>query len=301
MVKIKAGRLAKSAAIAFHFSSPYYIMTTTTPTTKIRPASGWQSLNVAEIIQYKDLLYFLVVRGIKAKYAQSILGVGWAVIQPLFMTLIFTVVFGRLAGIGSDGAPYVLFSLCAMIPWNYFSGTLTDTSQSMVANANMLSKVYFPRLILPAAVIFSKLLDLIIGLLVLAIFIAIYRVVPQWEVIMLPVLLLLLLFTSLGLGLIFAAMGVQYRDIRHMTPFLVQLLMFAAPVVYPTSAVPEPWRLWYAANPLVGVIEGFRAALLGSQAFPWLYVAMGAITSSVLFLIGLFYFKRAERSFADLI
>jgi lipopolysaccharide transport system permease protein len=271
------------------------------PVTKIRPSKGWQPVNFSEIIRYRDLLYFLTVRGIKAKYAQSVLGVGWAVIQPLFMTLIFTIVFGRLAGISSEGAPYVLFSLSAMIPWNYFSGTLTDTSQSMVANANMLSKVYFPRLVLPSAVVLSRLLDLLIGLVVLAVFLVFYKVVPSWEVVMLPILLLILLMLSLGLGLVLAAMSVQYRDIRHMTPFMVQLLMFAAPVVYPCSSVPEKWQMVYALNPLVGVIEGFRSALLGTTSFPWAFVFTGACTALLLFIFGLFYFSRAEKSFADLV
>ena len=271
------------------------------PVTRIRPSKGWQPVDLAEVIRYRDLLYFLTVRGIKAKYAQSVLGVGWAIIQPLFMTLIFTVVFGRLAGISSDGVPYLLFSLCGMIPWNYFSGTLTDASQSMVANANMLSKVYFPRLVLPASAIFSKLLDLIIGMVVMVIFMIIYQVMPGWEVLLLPILLIILLLTSMGIGLILAAMSVQFRDIRHMTPFLVQLLMYAAPVVYPTSKIPDNWKLFYAINPMVGVIEGFRSALLGSIDFPWMYVGVGSITSIILFIYGIYYFGKTEKTFADIV
>ena len=271
------------------------------PVTRIRPSKGWQPVDLAEVIRYRDLLYFLTVRGIKAKYAQSVLGVGWAIIQPLFMTLIFTVVFGRLAGISSDGVPYLLFSLCAMIPWNYFSGTLTDASQSMVANANMLSKVYFPRLVLPASAIFSKLLDLIIGMVVMVIFMIIYQVMPGWEVLLLPILLIILLLTSMGIGLILSAMSVQFRDIRHMTPFLVQLLMYAAPVVYPTSKIPDNWKLFYAINPMVGVIEGFRSALLGSIDFPWMYVGVGSITSIILFIYGIYYFGKTEKTFADIV
>nr|MCU0396123.1 ABC transporter permease [Chitinophagaceae bacterium] len=229
------------------------------------------------------------------------LGVGWAVIQPLFMTLIFTVVFGNLAGISSDGVPYLLFSLCAMVPWNYFSGTLTDASQSMVANANMLSKVYFPRLVLPASAIFSKLLDLIIGLAVLAIFMFFYGVVPRWEIVLLPLLLMVLLLASLGIGLVLAAMSVQFRDIRHMTPFVVQLLMYAAPVVYPTSKVPDAWKAVYAINPMVGVIEGFRSALLGTIDFPWLYLGIGTATAMLVFVYGLYYFGKTEKTFADIV
>lgn len=269
--------------------------------TKIRPTKGLQFINFRELSEYKDLLYFLVLRGIKAKYAQSILGVGWAVIQPLFTTLVFTIVFGNLARITSDGLPYFIFSLCGMVCWNYFSGTLTESTNSLVINANMISKVYFPRLVLPLAAVFSKLLDFIIGMILLIIFLFVYSIPLSAEVLILPVLILLLLMTSIGMGMLLSAMAVQYRDVRHAMTFLSQLLMYAAPVVYPASSVPERFQYYYALNPMVGVIEGFRAALLHSRPMPWDFIAIGAITATVLLVIGAMYFRKMERVFADVV
>ncbi|MCB0494173.1 MAG: ABC transporter permease [Cyclobacteriaceae bacterium] len=269
--------------------------------TKIRPTKGLQFINFRELRDYKDLLYFLVLRGIKAKYAQSILGIGWAVIQPLFTTLVFTIVFGNLAKVTSDGLPYFIFSLTGMVCWNYFSGTLTESTNSLVMNANMISKVYFPRLVLPLAAVFSKLLDFIIGMILLIIFLFVYRIPLSAEVLMLPVLILLLLMTSIGMGMLLSAMAVQYRDVRHAMTFLSQLLMYAAPVVYPASSVPEQYQTLYALNPMVGVIEGFRAALLHSRSMPWDFIAIGAVTATVLLIVGAMYFRKMERVFADVV
>ncbi len=265
----------------------------------IRPSKGWQLIDWKELVRYKDLLYFLTIRGIKARYAQSVLGVGWAIIQPLFTTLVFTVVFGNLAGISSDGVPYVIFSFAAMTPWNYFSNVLTESSNSLVQNANMITKVYFPRLVLPLSAAFSKLLDFAIGLVVMAGFMAWFRYVPTWNALWLPLLIFILLLASLGLGMILSAMAVQYRDVKHAVSFVVQLLMYAAPVVYPTSNVPEAWRFWYSLNPMVGVIEGFRSALLGTQPMPWQWIWPGAVVALLFFIFGAFYFRRMERVFAD--
>ncbi|MEQ9149791.1 MAG: ABC transporter permease, partial [Cytophagales bacterium] len=221
--------------------------------TVIKPQKGWQLIDVKEIIRYKDLLYFLVLRGIKAKYAQSVLGVSWAVIQPLFTTLVFTVIFGNLAQVSSDGIPYVIFSFTAMVPWNYFSGTLTESSNSLVANANMITKVYFPRVVLPLAAVFTKLLDFCIGFITLAGFMIYFRFVPSIDALFIPLLLLILLLTSMGIGMILSAMAVQYRDVKHAMTFMTSLLMYAAPVVYPASLIPEKYQFWYALNPMVGV------------------------------------------------
>lgn len=267
--------------------------------TRIRPSSGWTQLNISELIEYKDLLWFLTLRGIKAKYAQSVLGVGWAVIQPLFTTLIFTIVFGNLAKITSDGTPYFIFSLTGMVAWNYFSGTLTESTNSLVANAGMISKVYFPRLVLPLSAVLSKLLDFIIGFLLLIVFLFVYQIPATTEVFVLPLLMLLLLMTSIGIGMILSAMAVQYRDVKHVMTFLTQLLMYAAPVVYPASAVPDQFKYWYALNPMVGVIEGFRAALLHTRPMPWDFIGIGALVALLVFVYGAFYFKRMERVFAD--
>jgi len=266
--------------------------------TIIQPSQGWKVVDFQELWRYKDLLYFLTVRGIKARYAQSILGVGWAIIQPLFTTLVFTVVFGGLAKVDSDGMPYILFSYLALWPWNYFSGTLSESANSLVANAGMITKVYFPRLILPLAAIFSKLLDFIISFAVLLFLLIYFQVLPGWQVVFLPLLLIQLLACSLGIGMILSAMAVQYRDVKYALGFIVQLLLYGAPVVYSTTAVPEQYQFLYSLNPMVGVIEGIRAMFL-SRSMPWEWIWPGVIVAVVLFVFGLFYFRRMERVFAD--
>lgn len=266
--------------------------------TIIQPSKGWKVVDFQELWRYKDLLYFLTVRGIKARYAQSILGIGWAIIQPLFTTLVFTVVFGGLAKVDSDGMPYILFSYLALWPWSYFSGTLTESANSLVANAGMITKVYFPRLILPLAAIFSKLLDFLISFLVLLGLLIYFQVLPGWQVIFLPFFLIQLLMGSLGIGMILSAMAVQYRDVKYALSFIVQLLLYAAPVVYSTTAVPEQYQFIYSLNPMVGVIEGIRAIFL-DRPIPWEWIWLGAIVAAFLFVFGLFYFRRMEKVFAD--
>jgi lipopolysaccharide transport system permease protein len=265
----------------------------------IKPARGWRGINVRELVHYRDLLWFLTLRGIKAKYAQSVLGVGWAVIQPLFSTLVFTVVFGSLAKIDSNGVPYFLFSFTALVPWTFFSNTLNESANSLVANANMISKVYFPRLVLPLSSIFSKGVDFLISFVVFLGFLIYFQLVPGWQVVLLPWLLLVLLMTSLGIGMILSAMAVQYRDVKHAMTFAVQLLMYAAPVVYPTTNVPERWQFWYALNPMVGVIEGFRSVFIHTIPFPYAWMVSGSVVSVIIFVFALFYFRRMERVFAD--
>jgi len=265
----------------------------------IRASKGWRSIDWKELIHYRDLLWFLTLRGIKAKYAQSVLGVSWAVIQPLFSTLVFTIVFGNLARIDSNGVPYFLFSFTAMVPWTFFSSTLTDSATSLLTNAGMINKVYFPRLVLPLSSIFSKGVDFVIAFVLLIGFLVAYRIMPGWEIVWLPWLILVLLLTSLGIGMILSAMAVQYRDVKHAMTFAVQLLMYGAPVVYPTTNVPEAWRTLYSLNPMVGVIEGFRSVFLHTVAFPYAWLMVGTITGLVLFISGLFYFRKMERLFAD--
>lgn len=267
--------------------------------TVIKKTSGFSGANLRELIAYRDLLYFLIIRSFRTKYAQSVLGVGWAIVQPLFSTLIFTVVFGSVAKVSSDGVPYFIFSLCAMVPWNYFSSTLTEATNSLVQNMNMLSKVYFPRIILPLSVIFSKLLDFIIGMILLVVFLAVYQVPLTLAVLWLPVLLIVLLLNSIGLGLWLSAMAIQYRDVKHAMTFVVQVLMYVAPVVYPVSSIPDSYRFLYSLNPMVGVIEGFRSIFLHTVPMPWIYLLNGSVISILIFLFGLFYFKRTERHFAD--
>jgi lipopolysaccharide transport system permease protein len=269
------------------------------PVIYLRPRKGWQSIPWKELVQYRDLLYFLSIRGIKAKYAQSILGIAWAIIQPLFSTLVFTIVFGNLAKISSEGVPYFLFSLVAMVPWNYFSGTLAESSNSLVTNSAMISKVYFPRLVLPLSAAISKLLDFLIGAVMMIVFLLVYQLMPSWEIVFLPLLILILLMASLGFGMFLSAMAVQYRDVKHAITFAVQLLMYVAPVVYPTSNVPIKYQTLYALNPMVGVIEGFRSIFLSTQPFPWLWAAEGLSVSLLVFFVGAVYFSKMEKNFAD--
>lgn len=266
----------------------------------IEPRSGWQFIDLKELWRYRDLLYFLVIRGIKAKYAQSVLGVGWAVLQPLVQTIIFTIIFGNLAKLDSDGVPYILFSFAAMVPWNYFSNILTESSNSLIQNKAMLSKVYFPRLVLPLAAVFSKILDFAIAFLVMVGLFIYFNFVPNSNVIFFPLLLLILILASLGTGMLLSALAVQYRDVQYAMSFLVRILMYSVPVVYSISIIPEKWLYLYALNPMVGVIEGMRAAFLGTKAMPWDLIAIGGIVSVLLFGFGAMYFKRMERSFADI-
>lgn len=267
--------------------------------TIIEPRSGWRLIDWRELYAYRDLFRFLVWREIKVRYAQSAIGIGWAIIQPVFSMLIFTIVFGSLAGISSEGVPYALFSLVALVSWTYFSNALTDGANSLVSNASMLSKVYFPRLLMPLSSVAAKLVDFAIAMGIVALLMAWYGIAPTWNVICLPLLLLLMMLTAAGLGLWLTALAVQYRDVKHALSFLVQLLMYAAPVVYPASYIPRQYQLLYALNPMVGVIEGFRAALLGTRAMPWDLIAVGTASSIVLGLAGLLYFRRRERVFAD--
>jgi lipopolysaccharide transport system permease protein len=264
----------------------------------IKPDHGWKSIDLKELYRYKDLFWFLTVRGIKAKYAQSILGVSWAIIQPLITTVIFTIVFGRLAKVNSDGVPYAVFSFIALLPWTYFSNTLTDSSNALVQNASMITKVYFPRIILPLSVALSRLLDFLIGVLVLIGLLLYYQIQPSIWVVLTPLLLIILLLTSLGSGMFLSAMSIQYRDVKHAMTFFVQLLIYAAPVVYSTNEIPEKWRFWYALNPMVGVIEGFRAILLNKE-LPWIWIAEGSLVALLIFLMGAFYFRKMEKVFAD--
>lgn len=264
----------------------------------IEPSSGWKMVDFQELWRYKDLLYFLTLRGIKARYAQSILGVSWAIIQPLFTTLVFTLVFGGLAKVDSDGMPYILFSYLALWPWNYFSGTLTESANSLIQNANMITKVYFPRMVLPLSAMLSKLLDFTIAFVVVIGMLIYYKQVPGWGVLFTPILIIQLLLCSLGIGMFLSALAVKYRDVKHALTFLVQLLLYAAPVVYGTSAVPAEYQKFYILNPMVGVIEGFRAAFL-NRPMPWEWIWPGSIVAVVVFVFGMFYFRRMERIFAD--
>lgn len=269
------------------------------PVTVIEPDQGWRWVDMRELFEYRDLFLFMIWRNIKIRYAQSAIGIGWAVIQPLFSMVVFTIVFGRLAEIDSDGAPYAIFSFVALVPWTYFSNALTEGTASLVTNAQIISKIYFPRLILPLSLVLARLVDFAIALVILAGLMLWYGVTPTRDTVALPLLILLMVLTATGLGMWLTALAIQYRDVNYAISFGVQLLMYAAPVVYPTSLIPERYQLLYALNPLVGVIEGFRAALLGTRAMPWDFIAAGTVMALVLFVSGMFYFRRKEHIFAD--
>jgi lipopolysaccharide transport system permease protein len=269
--------------------------------TVIDARTGLRLIDWRELWQYRDLFRFLVWRGIKTRYAQSVLGVGWAIIQPIFTMIVFTVVFGNLAKINSDGVPYAVFSYTALVPWTYFSGALTGAGGSLIGASNMITKVYFPRLVVPLAPVLSKLVDFAIAFGILIGLMFWFQMVPNLGVLLLPLLILLMMLTALGIGMWLTALSVQYRDINYATSFFVQLLMYASPVVYPASSVPEQFRLLYGLNPMAGVIEGFRSALLGTQPMPWDLIGIGSIMSVLMVISGLWYFRRMERIFADVV
>ena len=271
------------------------------PETVIEPKPGWRFVNVRELWEYRDLFYFLVWRDIKARYAQSVLGVGWAVIQPVFTMIVFTIIFGKLAKIGSDGVPYAIFSFTALVPWIYFSNSLTESTGSLISASNMLGKVYFPRLIIPITPLVSKLVDFGIAFLLLLGLMAWFKTIPTIWVLTLPLLIMLMMLTAAGLGMWLTALAIQYRDIKYGMNFAMRLLMYAAPVVYPASLIPQKYRLLYGLNPMAGVIEGFRAALLGSRPMPWDLITVGSIMAIVFAFTGALYFRRMERIFADVV
>jgi lipopolysaccharide transport system permease protein len=254
-----------------------------------------------ELWQYRDLFFFLVWRDIKTRYAQSIIGVGWAIIQPVFSMVIFTIVFGNLAKVSSDGVPYAIFSYTGLVPWTYFSGSLTAATSSLISSKNLITKVYFPRLIVPIAPVLGKLIDFGIAMLILFGMMFWFRITPSVTMIALPLLIVLMMITATGLGMWLTALAVQYRDINYAMSFLVQLLMYAAPVVYPASSIPASYRIIYGINPMVGVIEGFRSALLSTTPMPWDFIGVGAIAALLIFLTGIIYYKRMERIFADVV
>lgn len=269
--------------------------------TVIEPKSGWQLIEWRELRHYRDLFVFLVWRDVKIRYAQSILGVGWAVIQPVFSMIVFTIVFGNLAKISSDGVPYAIFSFAALVPWTYFASALTDASSSLISASSMITKVYFPRLVIPIAPVLGRLVDFSIAMFLLFGLMLWYRIPPTSWALTLPILILLMMLTASGMGMWLTAMAVQYRDVKYAMSFVVQLLMYAAPVVYPVSSIPSQFRLLYGLNPMAGVIEGFRAALLGTNPMPWDLLGIGAIMAFLIAISGAMYFQRMERIFADVV
>ena len=271
------------------------------PTLRIAPPGRWASLDFRELWEYKELLYFLIWRDVKVRYKQTALGAAWAVIQPVFMMVVFSLFFGRLAKVPSDGIPYPVFSFCALIPWQLFANALTESSNSLVGNQNLITKVYFPRLVVPLSAVLSGVIDFAIAFVLLLGMMFYYGIVPTWAIVMLPAFILLELLTALGVGLWLSALNVQFRDVRYTINFLVQFWLFVTPVAYPSSIVPEKWRVVYGLNPMAGVVEGFRWALLGKTApsAPMLMVSILVVLA--LLIGGLYYFRRMEQTFADLV
>jgi lipopolysaccharide transport system permease protein len=271
------------------------------PVTVITPSHGWVALHLGQLWEYRELLYFLTWRDIKVRYKQTVLGVAWAIIQPFFTMAVFSLFFGRLASIPSDGVPYPIFSYAALVPWTFFANGLSQSSDSLVASANLIKKVYFPRLIIPIAAIFASGVDFVLAFIVLLGMMLFYGIMPTVNMLWLPCFLLLALTTSLGVGLWLSAMNVQFRDVRYTVPFLTQFWLFATPIAYPSSLLSEPWRTLYGINPMVGVIEGFRWALLGVATAPGPIVIVSSLAALALLISGLFYFRRMEKTFADVV
>ncbi len=267
----------------------------------LRPAKGWLGLDLRELWRYRELIFFLTWRDIKVRYKQAILGVSWALLQPLLTVLIFTMIFGILLKTPSQNLPYPLFALSALLPWQLFATALQRSSVSLVGNANLITKIYFPRLAIPLSTVFAALVDFLVSFLVLLGVMIYYRHWPSLNNLWLLPIILLALLTALAVGLWLSALNVQYRDVQHMVPFIIQVWMYASPIVYPIDIIPAgPWRLLYGLNPMVGVIQGFRWALLGTEP-PDMTMLISAGVVLILLVSGLYYFRRMEKTFADIV
>lgn len=267
----------------------------------IRPSSGWVPLNLGDLWEYRELLYFLVWRDLKVRYKQTVLGIAWVVLQPTFITLAFSIFFGRLARVPSDGIPYPLFAFCGLLPWQLFVHALANSGNSLIANERLITKVYFPRLVVPLSAALSGLVDFCFGFVVLVALMAFYGVVPTVALWAVPGFVLMAMASAVGVGLWLSALNVEYRDIRYIIPFITQFWFFMSPVAYPSSLVPERWRLLYGVNPMTGVVEGFRWALLGQTAAPGRWMVVSVLVTLIVLIGGLYYFRRMEKTFADVV
>lgn len=277
------------------------IIPTDLPRTRREPSKGWALPKLRELWEYRELLYFFVWRDIKVRYRQTVMGALWAIIQPFFTMVIFSLFFGRLAKIPSDGLPYPVFSYAALVPWTFFATALNQASNSLVASASMVKKIYFPRLSLPIATVLASVVDFVLAFIVLLGMMLYYGLVPTINVLWLPLFFLLALITSLGVSLWLSAMNVQFRDVHYTIPFLTQAWLFVTPIAYPSSLLSEPWRTLYGLNPMAGVVEGFRWALLGTDTAPGPMTLVSAVVAVILFISGAFYFRRMEQGFADIL
>lgn len=271
------------------------------PVTVIRPRRGWQSLALADLWRYRELVYLLTWRDIKVRYKQTVLGVAWAVIQPVMATVVFAIFFGKLGGLSRHTeVAYTVFVYAGMLPWAFFADAVSQSSQSLVASSSLLTKVYFPRLVIPGASVAGLLVDFAISLVVMAFLLIVYQVVPGPNLVLLPLLILATVLAALGTGTLLSALTVAYRDFRYVVPFLLQIWMFASPVAYPLKLVPERWQVVYALNPMAGIIDGYRASLLG-EPLHGMCLGVSVASAAVVFLIGVTYFRRFERRFADIV
>jgi lipopolysaccharide transport system permease protein len=268
---------------------------------RIQPSRGWVALKLAEVWEYRELLLFLTWRDMKVRYKQTALGIAWAVIQPLFTMIVFSLFFGRLAQMPSDGVPYPIFAYAALVPWTFFANGLAQSADSLVGSANLIRKVYFPRLVIPLATVTSGIVDFAIAFSVLLGMMLYYGIVPTANVLWLPLLLALAVITALGVGLWLSALNVKFRDVRYVVPFLVQFWLFATPIAYSSSLLSEPWRTLYGVNPMAGVVEGFRWALLRTDTAPGPMILVSFLTALVILVGGAFYFRRMEETFADIV
>ncbi len=269
------------------------------PEIVIRPSQGWRWLDLRELWAYRELIYFLTWRDIKVRYKQTAIGVAWAVLQPVAMMVVFTLFFGQMAQMPSEGVPYPLFVLAGLVPWQLFARALSESSSSLVTDQRLITKVYFPRLIVPLSTVLAAIVDLLIALALLLIMMPIFGVWPDVRIVALPVFVLLLVVTALGVGFWLSALNVEYRDVRYVVPFLTQFWLFVTPVIYPTSEVPAGWQFVYALNPMVSAVEGFRWSLLGIGEGPSAVMAISAAMALLLFLTGIVWFRRLERTFVD--
>jgi lipopolysaccharide transport system permease protein len=271
------------------------------PVIRIESSTGWTSLKLHELWEYRELLYFLTWRDIKVRYKQTVLGAAWAIIQPFFTMVVFSIFFGRLAKVPSDDIPYPIFSYTALVPWTFFANGLNQATNSMVSHANLIKKVYFPRLAVPIARVLAGLVDFLLAFIMLLVMMFVYGIMPTANVFWLPLFVLLALVTSLGVGLWLSAMNVQFRDVGYTVPFITQFWLFVTPIAYPSSLLPEPWRTLYGINPMAGVVEGFRWALLGTETAPGLIILVSSAVALTLLVSGAFYFRRMEKTFADVV
>ena len=267
----------------------------------LKPSTGWAALNLQDLWLYRELIFFMTWRDLKVRYKQTLLGASWAILKPFLTMVVFSIFFGNLAKVPSDGVPYPIFSYTALIPWTLFSKALQDASRSLVANSHMITKVYFPRMILPLSSVIAGVVDFFIAFIVLLGMMVFFHIIPTAKIWVLPFFLLLALITAVGVGLWLSALNVLFRDINYILPFLTQFWMYLTPIAYPSSMVPLKWRVIYALNPMVGVVDGFRWALLGTGQPPGVVAMVSSIVALLLLISGMFFFRRMERLFADMV